>query len=162
MSKPASHRRRGSKGTSKDHEARGAAPATAHSFRGDREPRPVALAGLGYNTWRNERTEENRNIRVASFEMLKTVGELQLIVDYAHFRKDQHMGDPTLGWGKVLFLRDLAQVVPEPVPEQTERLLSTWRDNWERIETDNGAVQRISGDIYNLRLRLLDTVHRLR
>lgn len=85
----------------------------------------VALAGLGYNTWRNERTEENRNIRVASCEMLKTVGELQLIVDYARFRKGQRMGDPTLGWGKVLFLRDLAQVVPEPVPERTEQLLST-------------------------------------
>ena len=28
----------------------------------------VALSSLGYNTWRNEQTEENRSIRVAGFE----------------------------------------------------------------------------------------------
>lgn len=26
----------------------------------------VALAALGYNTWRNERTEANRNLRAAT------------------------------------------------------------------------------------------------
>ena len=30
----------------------------------------VALSSLGYNTWRNERTEHNRNIRAAAFEIL--------------------------------------------------------------------------------------------
>jgi hypothetical protein len=122
----------------------------------------VALAGLGYNTWRNERTEGNRNVRVAAFEMLKTLGELQLLVDYAHFRKDQRLGDPTLGWGKILFLRDLAQVAPAPVPEQTEQLLSTWRNNWEKLETDNGAVRKISEDIYTLRQQLLEELQRLK
>jgi hypothetical protein len=122
----------------------------------------VAFTALGYNTWRNERTEENRNVRVASFEMLKTLGELQLIVDYAHYRRDVQHGDPTMGWGKVLFLRDLAQVVPPPVPEQTENLLAAWRDNWERIETDNAATQKISEDIYTLREQLKMTIGRLR
>jgi hypothetical protein len=28
----------------------------------------VALGSLGYNTWRNERTEYNHNIRTATFE----------------------------------------------------------------------------------------------
>jgi hypothetical protein len=121
----------------------------------------VALAGLGYNTWRNERTEANRNVRVAAFEMLKTLGELQLVVDYAHFRKDRHIGDPQIGWGKVLFLRDLAQVAPAPVPEQTEQLLATWRDNWEKIETDNGAVNKISEDIFSLRQQLLEVLRKL-
>ena len=121
----------------------------------------VALAGLGYNTWRNERTEANRNIRVAAFEMLKTLGELQLVVDYAHFRKDRRIGDPQMGWGKVLFLRDLAQVAPAPIPEQTEQLLTTWRDNWEKIETDNGAVNKISEDIFSLRQLLLEVLRKL-
>jgi hypothetical protein len=121
----------------------------------------VALTGLGYNTWRNEHTEANRNVRVAAFEMLKTLGELQLVVDYAHFRKDRLIGDPQMGWGKVLFLRDLAQVAPAPVPEQTEQLLTTWRDNWEKIEQDNEAVNKISEDIFSLRQQLLEVLRKL-
>jgi len=34
----------------------------------------VALTALSYNTWRNERTEHNRNIRVAAFEVLAQGG----------------------------------------------------------------------------------------
>jgi hypothetical protein len=37
----------------------------------------VALGGFTYNTWRNERTEGNRNTRIAAFEVLKTLGELR-------------------------------------------------------------------------------------
>ena len=122
----------------------------------------VALAGLGYNTWRNERTEQNRNVRVAAFEILKTLGELQLIVDYAHFNHDRRMGDPTMGWGKVLFIKDLAQIVPEPVPDDVERLLAGWREHWEKIDTDNEAVQRISEDIYRARRDAADIIQRLR
>ena len=43
----------------------------------------VALTALGYNTWRNERTEHNRNIRVAAFEVLTQLGELQVVVNSA-------------------------------------------------------------------------------
>lgn len=37
----------------------------------------VAFSALGYNTWRNELTESNRNVRQAGFEMLLHIGELQ-------------------------------------------------------------------------------------
>ena len=45
----------------------------------------VAISALGYNTWRNETTEENRNIRLASFEILVQLGKLQIITDHAHY-----------------------------------------------------------------------------
>ena len=122
----------------------------------------VALAGLGYNTWRNERTELNRNVRVAAFEMLKTLGELQVIVDYAYFRKDQRQGDPTQGMGKVLFIKDLAQVIPAPVPDDADRLVTSWREQGDRLETDNAAVQRVSEDIYRARRDVLEVIERLR
>ncbi len=50
---------------------------------------PVALTGMGYNTWRNEKTEINHNVRAAAFETLKNLGEAQTIVEYAHFKKDR-------------------------------------------------------------------------
>ncbi|MES2353298.1 MAG: hypothetical protein V4568_02670 [Pseudomonadota bacterium] len=121
----------------------------------------VALTGLSYNTWRNERTEQNRNIRVAGFEILKTLGDLQLLVDYAHFHEDQQQGDPTTGWGKVLFIKDLAQLLPSPGPEDAERLLTTWRNNAEKIDSDNQSVQRISEDIFLARRDIIETLHRL-
>lgn len=39
----------------------------------------IALSALGYNTWRNELTERNRNIRDAGFELLAEIGSLQQI-----------------------------------------------------------------------------------
>ena len=40
----------------------------------------VALGSLSYNTWRNERTESNRNIRTATFELLVKLSELERVV----------------------------------------------------------------------------------
>ena len=122
----------------------------------------IASAALGYNTWRNERTEQNRSVRIAAFEMLKTLGEIQIIVDYAHFRMDQRQGDLTQGLGKVLFVRDLAQIIPAPAPEDAEQLLAGWREQSDRLATDNGATQRISEDIYRARRDELEIVRQLR
>lgn len=52
----------------------------------------IAVAGLGYNTWRNEKTEEQRNVRHAAFRVLETLGEMQQIIDsryyyYAYYAK---------------------------------------------------------------------------
>jgi hypothetical protein len=80
------------------------------------------LFGLGYNTWSHERTETNRSVRVAAFEVLKNLGELQLVVDYLHNQKDQNLGNPITGWGRVLLIKDLSAVIPEPAPREAERL----------------------------------------
>ncbi|GAB4126870.1 MAG: hypothetical protein Tsb0027_26240 [Wenzhouxiangellaceae bacterium] len=45
----------------------------------------VALTSLGYNTWRNEATEDHRNIREAGFQVLLQLGELQQIVGHRHY-----------------------------------------------------------------------------
>jgi hypothetical protein len=65
----------------------------------------VALGGLTYTTWRNEKTEANRSTRIAAFEVLKTLGELQLVVDYTYYRKDPARGDSTMGWRRAQSLK---------------------------------------------------------
>src|SRR6202790_85240 len=89
----------------------------------------VALTGMAYNTWRNEKTEINHSVRIAAFETLKNLGEAQIGVEYAHFRKDRKLGGPTQGWGRITYIRDLAQVLPAPGPADAERLLKAWREN---------------------------------
>ena len=40
----------------------------------------IAVSSLSYNTWRNEKTEENRNQRFAAFEVLLKLNELQQVI----------------------------------------------------------------------------------
>ena len=122
----------------------------------------VALGGLTYSTWRNERTEANRSTRIAAFEVLKTLGELQLIVDYAYYRKDRALGNSTMGWRRVQCIKDLAQIVPSPGPEDAERLLQAWRTNVETLATDSQSAVEISNEIYTTRQDLVAIIRGLR
>jgi len=122
----------------------------------------VALSGLAYNTWRNEKTEINRNVRVAAFETLKNLGEAQIVVEYAHFKKDRKLGDPVQGWGRMIYIKDLAQVLPAPGPAEAEQLWNAWRDNVDALETDADAMIRITDEMQRLRLTTLDILNSLR
>lgn len=111
----------------------------------------IAVLGLGYNTWSHERTEANRTVRVAAFEVLKNLGELQLVVDYLHYQKDQNLGNPITGWGRVLLIKDLSAIIPEPAPREAERLFEVWQKDAWNIEEDEQAVERISQQIMKTR-----------
>ncbi len=122
----------------------------------------VALSALFYNTWRNEQTERNRNIRTAEFEMLKNLGELQQIIDFAHFRKDQQRGDLTLGLSRVLLIHDLAALAPQPVTDSSEKLMAAWRMNEERLATSLEAASVLSEEVLNTRRTVLESLRGLK
>ena len=111
----------------------------------------VALIAPGYNTWRNELTEENRTIRKAGFEMLIHIGELQLITYLAHYDRDNIGGNPRKGWTEVLPLKDLGKLMPVEANMRTDDLLSAWKNNWARLGQDNTAVTSIDSAIDKLR-----------
>ena len=67
----------------------------------------VALSGLAYNTWRNEQTEENNNIRTAGIELLLLLGEFDRVVFHRQYDNDPVLGNPRTGWSLVLTIRDL-------------------------------------------------------
>jgi hypothetical protein len=121
----------------------------------------VAVTGLLYNTYRNERTEHNRNTRIAAFETLKNLGEAQIIVEYAHFKKNRQLGDPLQGVGRALYIRDLVRVLPPPAPDDAERLWIAWRDNADKVESDTDAMIAITDEIQRLRLDMLDILEHL-
>ncbi len=82
----------------------------------------IALSALAYNTWRNERTERNRNIRVAGIELLQEIGSLQQIIFYAHYAEGDQRGDPRMGWADVLTINDLATLMPADVLREAAEL----------------------------------------
>jgi hypothetical protein len=122
----------------------------------------IALAALGYNTWRNERTERNRNIRVAGIELLQEIGSLQQIIFYAHYAEDDQRGDPRMGWADVLTINDLATLMPADVLREASELQSTWEENAEGLIVDENAFRRIDGAIEELRQATLAALRALR
>lgn len=122
----------------------------------------VALSGLTYNTWRDKIIEENRSVRVASFEVLKNLWELQLVVDYAHYQKNQQLGNPITGWSKVLLIKDLSRVIPEPAPKAAERLYQTWQQEFDKLESDEKSVERVTQEVATTRQAVLQALTRLK
>jgi hypothetical protein len=122
----------------------------------------IALSALGYNTWRNERTERNRNIRAAGFELLTEIGSLQQIIFYAHFTEGDQRGDPRMGWADMLTINDLAALMPAVVVRDAGELRTVWEADSAGLARDDAAFKRIDGAIDALRqdtlaaLRALD------
>lgn len=95
----------------------------------------VAITSLGYNTWRNEHSEFNRNQRLASFQVLLKIGELEELVFHNVYDPEfANAGNARSGWALVLTIRDLTQVIDEPVPGSADLLHATWKDHWQGIE----------------------------
>jgi hypothetical protein len=122
----------------------------------------VALSGLGYNTWRNERSEQNSNIRTAGFEVMTEVGELQRVVFFSHYDRSTEYGSPRAGWAHILTIHDLSQVIPYPVPGAAERLWAAWEMHWEGLGESDASVGAINAAIDAYRLSVLDMLRSLR
>ncbi len=122
----------------------------------------VALSSLGYNTWRNELTEYNRNQRQSAFEILLKLGELQQVVFHSHYDQDiKDKGNPRTGWAYVLVVQDLAQVLMPPMPATSDRLQSVWSEHWSALGVEQASADAILAEIDAVREETLRQLHGL-
>lgn len=122
----------------------------------------VALSSLGYNTWRNELTEHNRNQRQSAFEILLKLGELQQVVFHSHYDRDiAGKGNPRTGWAYVLLVNDLANVLQSPMPAMTAELQAVWGDRWSDLGSDQESADAILAAIDSVRTETLRQLNRL-
>lgn len=122
----------------------------------------VAFSALAYNTWRNELSESNRNIRQSGFEIIMHVGELQKIAYLSHFDMDQIKGSPRLGWTEVLLIKDLSRLMPEVIQQKSNNLETAWRNNWEKLASkDELSIAEIDTALLELRTDVLLTMKQL-
>jgi hypothetical protein len=122
----------------------------------------IALSTLSYSTWRNETSEENRNHRMAAFEILLKLNEFQQVV--FHHRYDQDLtekGNPRLGWTYVLTIRDLSQVLNAPLPEEASKLVQVWNDNWAELSEEQENVDRVLASVDVMREKTLQLLRSL-
>lgn len=120
----------------------------------------VALTSLGYNTWRNERTESNRNVRQAGFQLIRELADLQQLIFLAHYDMDVARGNPRVGWTHVLAVRDLAYPMPGEVRAAADNLYVVWSAEWDNVDNPAG-FERVDGAIDNAKTRILTAIRRL-
>lgn len=120
----------------------------------------VALSALSYNTWRNEKSETNRNHRQAAFEILSKLNQLQQVVFHRRYDQDEtDKGNPRLGWTIVLTIVDLSDLLEPPMPEKAQMLRATWGSNWEDLGEEQLSVDTVLGSVDMMRG---ETLHLLR
>lgn len=121
----------------------------------------TAIVGLSYNAWQANQNEINQNMRIAAFEVLKNLGELQTVINYAHFSQDKSRGNPIDGWKHVLMVRDLSYLLKPSVKVESQLLYDKWKKDWEQIEINPTIEQQVSDQITKTRQAVLSTIDAL-
>ncbi|KGJ86749.1 hypothetical protein [Colwellia psychrerythraea] len=109
------------------------------------------LVGFSYNVWRMEVSENNNNMRTASFEMLKNLSSLEQLVYSAYYDEDLKEGNPRKGWVIVGLIDDLSVLTNEDVKTTTTDLKEVWSLHWETIASRQQTVDSIVGSIDDVR-----------
>ena len=113
-----------------------------------------SLVGFSYNAWRLEVTEDNSNIRMAAFEVLNNLSELEQLVFAAHYDHDQVAGNPRKGWVKVGLIQDLSSLISPEVGNKAEQLRKTWGGSWNALGRDDDAANAVVGEIDAVRAEI--------
>jgi len=104
----------------------------------------IAITSLGYNTWRNEASEYNRNQRLISIEVLRNVGQLQQVIFHNVFEMDKgDKGNLRTGWVYVLAIKDLTALLDGAVPDSGTALWRVWETQSERLKPHNDSYQSV-------------------
>ncbi len=124
----------------------------------------IAIASLGYNSWRNETTETQRNTREAAFEMVSVLADLQHNLFLQRYSDDEESWHRA--WASVISLETLASILPESVAAKTASLRQIWQDNGgqlrdETAATADDAERRINEAIDALNQSLIEEIRRL-
>lgn len=123
----------------------------------------VAITSLGYNSWRNELSEDNRTQRVVSVEVLHELADLQMLVWHIHYDKNVDARASLLtGWGIVITVRDIATVLRAPLPASAEALWKTWDGQSAKLGKSDDAEMAIRAAIEQCRKDTLALLQELR
>lgn len=110
-----------------------------------------AVVGFSYNAWRLEVSEDNNNVRTASFEVLKNLAEFEQVLFSAHYDQDKVSGNPRLGWIKIGLIVDLSGLISPEVESSSAVLKKRWNDNWSTIQASQNDISFMTDQIDEVR-----------
>ena len=123
----------------------------------------VALSGLGYNTWRNESTEANKNVRDAGLFMMQELTKLQEVVFYARYDIDDDRGDIKTGWVHVLAIKDISYAMPESVQKSAINLSQVWSKHSNGLNAEQAASYKaVDESIEAIKVQIVNSIKELR
>lgn len=112
----------------------------------------VAITSLSYNSWRNESSEDNRTQRLVAIEILLKLGDLQQLVWHHYWDKDyDDKGNLRTGWTLVLVMKDISQILDDPLPSSTTELLRVWEQHSDDLDSSRESEQEIIAAIDSVR-----------
>ncbi|WP_251359797.1 hypothetical protein [Kangiella sp. TOML190] len=125
----------------------------------------VAIVALTYNTWRTDTTETNRNLRTASFELIRELGKLQNTTNQLHYAQSQNAAltqeQFIQGWGHVALIEDLSALLPQDIESQALDLKTQWQTHHQQLGQQQNAETQISLAISNTRQKVRALLHSL-
>ena len=121
-----------------------------------------AVIGFSYNAWRLELTEENSNIRTASFQVLNELAELEQIIYAAHYDKDKIAGNPRVAWVKVGLIVDLSLLIDMSVHVQAKELHKAWSNSWEQLAAKESVAKNLVSEIDKVRQQVKQMLYDLK
>lgn len=121
----------------------------------------VAVIGFSYNAWRMELSEDNNNIRTASFEVLTELSELEQIIYAAHYDKDMLLGNPRKAWVKVGLIVDLSGLISQQVEKEANHLKELWTSNWQSVKDDEVTTKKLVDQIDKVRISIKNDLKNL-
>lgn len=111
----------------------------------------LAIVSIAYNAWRMVESEQNANVRDATFIVLLTLAEFQHVIYAAHFDKLEIEGNPRRGWVKVRLIEDISILIGGDIASAAQELRETWQKSWPSIEDNREAVDLLVTQINALR-----------
>lgn len=114
----------------------------------------LSAASFSYNAWRMEVSEANNNRRMASFELIKVLAELEQNLYAAYYDKDDVSGSPRIAWVKVGAVKELSFLTDKPVQKEAEILSELWAENWARAASEQSVIDAVVAQIEEVRLTI--------
>ena len=95
----------------------------------------IAITALSYNSWRNELSEQNRNIRFSGFEIIKESAHLQLVLDQLTYsdNKNNQASITIEGWVKIRLIQSLSYFMSPQVKLKADNLFNVWEEHSELL-----------------------------
>jgi len=104
----------------------------------------IAILALSYNSWRNELSEDNRNVRAAGFEIMRESARLQYFIDSTTYSESANDGDVIQGWVSINLILSLSKLMSPKIHERASNLKNVWTSQWSTLATDNNANEAVT------------------
>ena len=119
----------------------------------------IATSTLVYTGYRAQLNQENQTARSAGFEVLKSLNELQMIID-AHRYTPERAPGYLKGWTQILLIDDMSGFIAPSVNQQAKALHQHWQENFEQLHTDKANTE-MTAAIDATRISLKEAIQNL-